>query len=142
MSRLAIFLYSFSLLAIGCSSTRQEPPPPMAPPPGWGGAPMVAPAPSGCSSCGAANPVINAPRYSPPIPSAPPMTYATPGLSLGSPVSPPPVVGPLQVAFKPYVPPLEASLGTIQLEESPTIPVPPTDNPATESDGRTTSRTN
>jgi len=61
---------------------------------------------------------------SPAIPQTSPAI--TPGLALGSPISPPPAMGPLQVAFKPSVAPFEtAKLGGVQVEEATSIPVPP-----------------
>src|SRR5438128_2721700 len=123
MSRLGLFLLVSSFLAVGCAHKNTDPQQMMAPPPGWSASPppgaVVAPAPSGCSSCAGSNPVVNAPRYSPPIPAAPPLSSATPGLSIGSPVSPPPAMGPIQAAFKPSIPYLEsARLGVIQAEET------------------------
>lgn len=47
-----------------------------------------------------------------------------------------PANGPIQAAFKPSIPYLEsAKLGVVQIEETPAIPVPPTDTP----DANTTS---
>ncbi len=120
-------------LSVGCATTRNQPagPPPGYPPPGYAppmgyGAP--APAPSGCSSCGGSTPVVVAPRYTPPItasPAIPQTAPAVPAIALGSPVNPSPVMGPLQVAFKPGVAPLEtAKLGHLETEPS-TIPIPP-----------------
>lgn len=131
--RLAIFtLVAFS---VGCSSTKNEP---QSPPPGFAPAmgytpQMVAPPSSGCSSCGGSTPVVNAPRYTPPMTASPAipqtLTQATPGsgLTLGTPVSAAPVMGPLQVAFKPSIAPIEtAKLGMVEVEETSTsIPVPP-----------------
>jgi hypothetical protein len=132
MTRLSLFFSFSGILALnGCSHTKQEAAT-VPPPPGYFGGPVVAPVPSGCSSCGGSNPVVNAPRYSPPIPAAPPLVSNTPGLSLGTPVSAPPSMGPLQTAFKPYVPPIDARLGIIQVDNSPTIPLPPAENTTAE----------
>lgn len=117
-------LFFGTTLIAGCAHSRNEPMPP-APPPGWQGAPaMVAPAPSGCSSCGGSQPVVNAPRYSPPIPAGPAMPPV--GVALNAPVSAPAAMGPIQAAFKPTVLPIEsARIGTIQMDETPEIPLPP-----------------
>jgi hypothetical protein len=126
----------FTLVAcsIGCSSTKNEP---QSPPPGFAPAmgytpQMVTPPSSGCSSCGASSPVVNAPRYTPPMTASPaiPQTLkqAAPatGLALGTPVSAAPVMGPLQVAFKPSIAPIEtAKLGMVEVDETTSIPVPP-----------------
>ncbi|MBL8824155.1 MAG: hypothetical protein JNJ77_16335 [Planctomycetia bacterium] len=123
LPRSTFFLVGLSLVS-GCAHTRNEPVP-AAPPPGWQGAPaMVAPAPSGCSSCGGSQPVVNAPRYSPPMPAGPAMPAV--GVALNSPVTAPPAMGPIQAAFKPTVLPIEsARIGTLQIDETPGIPLPP-----------------
>lgn len=124
----------FTLVAcsIGCSSTKHEP---QSPPPGFAPAmgytpQMVTPPSSGCSSCGASSPVVNAPRYTPPMTASPAipqtMSQAASGLTLGSPVSASPVMGPLQVAFKPSAAPIEtAKLGMVEVDVANSIPVPP-----------------
>lgn len=128
MFRISSLLLFSTLFNVGCSTTNSNPPVAMAPPPGWTAAPPItAPAPTpGCSSCAGGAPVVNAPRYSPPFPASPPLTSATPGLSIGFPVSTPVAHGPIQAAFTPIGSSIEsAKLGIIQVEETPTIPVPP-----------------
>jgi hypothetical protein len=62
---------------------------------------------------------------SPSLPQTAPQA-ASQGIILGAPVNPTPVLGPLQVAFKPSASPLEtAKLGTIEFEQPTTIPMPP-----------------
>ena len=143
MSRLGFFLLGSSLLAVGCAHKDNNPQQTMAPPPGWTSSPppgaVVAPAPSpGCSSCAGSAPVVNAPRYSPPIPAAPPLTSNVQTQTIVTPVvvqqpvvvTAPPANGPIQAAFNPSIPFLEpAKLGVVQIEETPAIPVPPTDVP-------------
>lgn len=132
MFRIASLLLTASLIS-GCATNRDQQPPPMSPPPGWQGTPaMVAPAPSGCSSCGNQAPVVAAPRYTPPMPASPPLTSnisTQPTLvAIGSPVAIPKQPGPLQIAFKPSIPPIEsARIGSVQVEQDETtaIPVPP-----------------
>ncbi len=134
MLRRSTFLLLGISLISGCAHTRNEPVP-QAPPPGWQGAPaMVAPAPSGCSSCGGSQPVVNAPRYSPPMPAGPAMPAV--GVALNTPVSAPAAYGPIQAAFKPTVLPIEsARIGTLQIDETPEIPLPP----ANQQEAQTTS---
>ncbi len=142
MSRLGFFLLGSSLLAAGCAHKDNNAQQSMAPPPGWTSSPppgaVVAPAPSGCSSCQGSNPVVNAPRYTPPMPAAPPLTSNVPVQTVVSPVvvqqsavvTAQPAGGPIQAAFKPSIPYLEsAKLGVVQIDETPAIPVPPTDTP-------------
>lgn len=130
-------LLSTAILFTGCMSRRAE-----QPPPGWQGAPpapngmvVPAPAPSGCNSCGGQASVIAAPRYTPPMPASPPLTsnVVTPPqvVVLGSPVASAKQPGPLQVAFKPSLPPIEtAKLGVLEVEAEATtvLPVPPVEN--------------
>ncbi len=143
MSRLGFFLLGAGLLTVGCTHNNTNPQQAVAPPPGYYTSPppgaVVVPAPSpGCSSCQGSNPVVNAPRYSPPVPAAPPLTSVVPNQVIVNPASasptvasaPPTANGPIQAAFKPSIPFLEsANLGIIQVEDAPTIPVPPTDVP-------------
>lgn len=137
-----LFLAGSSVLTVGCATKNPDPQQQMAPP-GWNAAPppgaMVAPAPSGCSSCGASNPVVNAPRYAPPMPASPPLTSVTPGLSMGTPVSTAQAMGPIQAAFTPTALPIEtARFGVVQVEESTSIPVPPTDKTEEQKTGNVT----
>ena len=83
--------------------------------------------------------MVNAPHYSPPIPAAPPLTSVVPNQIIVGPVNAPPAAvasappvanGPIQAAFKPSIPFLEsAKIGIVQVEDAPTIPVPPSDAP-------------
>ena len=63
---------------------------------------------------------------SPAIPQTLKQAAPATGLALGTPVSAAPVMGPLQVAFKPSIAPIEtAKLGMVEVDETTSIPVPP-----------------
>lgn len=72
------------------------------------------------------------------MPAAPPLTSNVPVQTVITPVvvqqpaivAAQPTNGPIQAAFKPSIPYLEsAKLDVVQIDETPAIPVPPTDTP-------------
>jgi hypothetical protein len=103
------------LLAVGCTHTNSS----CCPPTGCATATGYAPAPGGCSSCGS-SPISAMPHYAPPTPAPPPI--ATQPTVLASPV----VTN--QVQFRPAAP--VARFGTVEVEETNTVPLPPNDVPA------------